>query len=279
VDLDDTRSALEQLRLLYIAENLSELMHEAVKENLSPPRFLDKVLAVELRRREERRIKTALQQSGLPPGQTLADFDWSFQPGVERSRIETLATCAWIREHTTVLVQGPPGVGKTHLAVALGVKAIENGFSVAFYRLEDLLHAMKQHAEVPPRRLKSKKYLKVGLLIVDEVGFQPMTREEASLFFRLVNYRYQRGSTLITTNKAVKDWPEVLAGDEVMATAILDRLLHRCHVIGIKGRSYRLKELEKLLKRRTLRGPGPGAPRGPGGTSLGPGGVVRVRVP
>jgi len=139
-------------------------------------------------------------------------------------------------------------VGKTHLAISLGVKAVENGFGVAFFRLEDLLHALKRDAEIPPRRLKGKKYLKVSLLIVDEVGFQPMTRQEASLFFRMVSYRYGRGSTLITTNKSVKDWPEILAGDEVMATALLDRLLHRSYVLNIKGRSYRLKELERMLK-------------------------------
>jgi len=132
--------------------------------------------------------------------------------------------------------------------VALGVKAVENGFSVAFYRLEDLLHAMKKDAEVPPRRLKGKKYLKVSLLIIDEVGFQTLTRQEASLLFRLVSYRYQRGSIIITTNKSVKDWPEVLAGDEVMTTALLDRLLHRCHALNIKGRSYRLRDLERSLK-------------------------------
>jgi DNA replication protein DnaC len=142
----------------------------------------------------------------------------------------------------------PPGTGKTHLAIALGVKAVENGFSVAFYRLKDLLYAMKQDSDVAPRSLRGKKYLKVWLLIINEVGFQLMTRHEASLFIRLVSYRYQRGSTIITTNKAVQDWPEVLAGDEVMATAILDRLLHRCHVFAIKGGSYRLKEFEKLLK-------------------------------
>jgi DNA replication protein DnaC len=248
VDLDTTREALEQLGLMHIADTLPQILNEAVKENLAAHRFLDKLLAMETTRREERRIKTSLKLSGLPTGQTLGNFDWSFQPGIERSKIETLATCAWIREHATVLIQGPPGTGKTHLAVALGVKAVENGFSVAFYRLEDLLHAMKQDAEVAPRRLRGKKYLKVSLLIIDEVGFQPMSRQEASLFFRLVSYRYQRGSTLITTNKAVKDWPEVLAGDEVMATAILDRLLHRCHVLNIRGRSYRLKELEKLMK-------------------------------
>jgi DNA replication protein DnaC len=248
VDLDSTRAALEQLGLLHVAESLPQMLNEAVKDNLAAHRFLDKLLAAEMSRREERRIKTSLKLSGLPPGQTLGNFDFGFQPGVERSKIETLATCAWIREHATLLVVGPPGVGKTHLAVALGVKAVENSFSVAFYRLEDLLHAMKQDAEVPPRRLRGKKYLKVSLLVIDEVGFQPMTRQEASLFFRLVSYRYQRGSTLITTNKSVKDWPEVLAGDEVMATAILDRLLHRCHVLNIRGRSYRLRELEKLMK-------------------------------
>lgn len=248
VDVDRTRETLEQLGLAHAAERLGEFLTEAVKKSVPTHRFLDQLLEAETREREERRIKTSLRLSGLPTGQTLANFDFSFQPSVERSRIETLATCAWIRERETLLLQGPPGVGKTHLAVALGVKAVENGFSVAFLRLEDLLHALKKDAEVPPRRLKGKKYMSVALLVIDEVGFQPMSRQEASLLFRLVSYRYERGSILITTNKAVKDWPEVLAGDEVMATALLDRLLHRCHVLNIKGRSYRLRDLERMVK-------------------------------
>jgi DNA replication protein DnaC len=248
VDLDSTKAALEQLGLFYMAERISDEIHEAVKEEMAPQRFLDKLLALEVSRREERRIKTSLRLSTLPTGQTLANFDFGFQRGVERSRIATLATCAWIREHATVLIQGPPGVGKTHLAVARGVKAIENGYSVSFYRLDDLLHSMKRHAGLPPSRLRSKKYFNSALLVVDEVGFQPMAREEAALFFRLVSYRYQRGATLITTNRAVNEWPEVLAGDEVMTTALLVLLLHNCHVVAIKGRSYRLKELEKMLK-------------------------------
>ncbi|MHC4934155.1 MAG: IS21-like element helper ATPase IstB [Planctomycetota bacterium] len=248
VDLDKTRSMLEDLGLDFAAETLPGLISEAAKDNLPAHGFLDRLLEEEKSRREERRIRTSLRLSGLPTGQTLADFDWSFQPGIKKSQIETLATCEWIRERETLILAGPPGVGKTHLAVSLGVKAVENGFGVAFFRLEDLLHALKRDADIPPRRLKGKKYLKVSLLIVDEVGFQPMSRQEASLFFRMVSYRYGRGSTLITTNKSVKDWPEILAGDEVMATALLDRLLHRCHMVQIKGRSYRLRDLERMLK-------------------------------
>jgi len=248
VDIDRTRESLEQLGLSYAAEQLGEFLTRAVSSNVPVHRFLDQLLEAETRQREERRIKSSLRLSGLPTGQTLANFDFAFQPSVERSRIETLATCAWIRQRETLLLQGPPGVGKTHLAVSLGAKAVENGFSVAFFRLEDLLHALKKDADVPPRRLRAKKYMNVALLIIDEVGFQPLTRQEASLLFRLVSYRYERGSILITTNKAVKDWPEVLAGDEILATALLDRLLHRCHVINIRGRSYRLRDLERMVK-------------------------------
>ncbi|HSB54998.1 MAG TPA: IS21-like element helper ATPase IstB [Gemmatimonadales bacterium] len=248
LEVDGTREKLLRLGLGHAAEALVAELTEAAQHDRSAHQVLDRLLTLELSQRDERRIRTSLRLSGLPPGMTLGEFDFAFQPSVERRQIETLATCAFIREHATLLIQGPPGVGKTHLCAGLGVKAIEHGFSVAFYVLEDLLHEMRKDAAVAPQRLRRKKYFNVSYLVVDEVGFEPMSREDASLFFRLVSYRYCRGSTAITTNKSVKGWPGIFAGDEALAAAILDRLLHRSVVLNIRGRSYRLQELEKLLK-------------------------------
>ena len=250
LDIDRSREQLESLGLTHAASALDATLSAAVKQDTSAHAFLDKLLTAELDERDQRRVKTSLRLSNLPSGISLADFDFAFQPSVERSRIETLATGSWLKASETLLIQGPPGVGKTHLAVGLGVKAVEHGFSVQFYRFDELLVALRADAGVPPNRLRRKKYLSTALLIIDELGFEPMNREEASLFFRLVSYRYGRGSILITTNKSVRDWTELLAGDEALTTAILDRLLHNAHVINIKGRSYRLRDLESALVSR-----------------------------
>jgi DNA replication protein DnaC len=248
VEVDGIREKLQGLGLLHAAEALTEELTEAVKHARPAHVVLDRLLSREAAARDERRVRTSLKLSNLPLGMTLGNFDFGFQPSIDRRQIETLATCAFIREQCTLLVQGPPGVGKTHLAVGLGVRAIEQGFSVAFYLLDELLHEMRKDAAVSAQALKRKKYFNVSYLVIDEVGFEPMNQQDASLFFRLVSYRYRRGSTAITTNKSVKDWPGILAGDEALATAILDRLLHKSVVLNVRGRSYRLQDLEKVLK-------------------------------
>ncbi len=247
VTLDPLAAKLAAVGLDHPASCLPELVEEATRDKLTPVAFLDLLLTRQLERKDERRVTTMLKLSGLPPGKTLEDFDWTFQPRADRRQIEALATCCYLRDKSNILFLGPPGVGKSHLATALGVKAIKNGFSVAHFVLDDLMHVLKADAAIPPARLRAKRYFNCGLLLIDEIGFRPLDRNEANLFFRLISTRYERGSIVLTSNKHVRDWPAIFAGDEILTTAILDRLLHHVHVISIDGRSYRLRELGALL--------------------------------
>ena len=249
-DLDATRRLLERLRLEWTAQTLTDVLEHGVKESLSLPAFLHRVCQCEQDFREERRVRTALKLSGLPVGKSLESFDWDFQRAVDKGQIDLLATSEFVRRQEVVLFLGPPGVGKTHLAAGLGLRAVQNGFSVVFLSADHLVELVRRDEASDGRRLHRRKYMTTALLIVDELGFQSLDRRDAHLLFKIISYRYERGATVITSNKGIRDWPEILAGDEVLATAILDRLLHHCHVVQIDGRSFRLRDMEQLTKER-----------------------------
>jgi len=248
ITLDVVREKLGKISLKYTADNLSFLLEEAVKKDLSLHNFLDMILTEELQRREEERIKMWLRLSSLPPGKTLENFDFSFQPSISKKRIEMLTTGEYVRRCENILFLGPPGVGKSHLATALGVKAVECGFRVLYRKLNDLIRMLKEDTLRPRARVNCRSYHRARLLIIDEVGFDPLSTTEANLFFHLISRRYENSSVIITSNKTFRDWPKVFAGDEVMVTAILDRLLHHSHVINVKGRSWRLKDMEEAIQ-------------------------------
>ena len=235
---------LTRLQLVGTRERLDTLLQQAAREEVSYLDFLDRVLSEEVAAKDEKRTRMGVQIAHFPLKRTLEDFDFGAQPSVDRKLIRELETGRFLANGENVLLLGPPGVGKTHLAIGLGRRAVETGASCLFLSATGLV-AQLLRAESEGRLDERLSYLaKPKLLIIDELGYLPFERQAAHLLFQLVNRRYERGSLLITSNQPVGNWGEVF-GDAVLATAILDRLLHHSVVITIKGDSYRLREKRK----------------------------------
>lgn len=237
--LDRIQSSLTRLKLSRMGEILEQVIKTSEERGKSYLSFLEELLEEEVACKEQRRVETALKISGLPFIKSIDEFDFAFQPKLDRQKVMSLFDLTFIREKANVVLLGPPGVGKTHLAVSIALKACQSGVSIYFTNMEDLIKKLKKDRDAG-RPGRGRSYHKSALVIVDEVGYTPIDREECNLFFRFIANRYEKASTIITSNKAFSDWTE-LFHDPVIVTAFLDRLLHHSVIINIRGSSYRLR--------------------------------------
>jgi DNA replication protein DnaC len=244
--IERIRRHLVGLRMPRALETLDHLVQQIERGQLSTLEAIELLLAEEITIRESRRIKAALQMARLGAVKTLSGFDFSFQPSLDRNRIMALAALDFIDRHEVVHFIGQSGTGKSHLAVALGVEAVRAGRSVYFSPLADIIDSLAKADREGRLRERIRYLCRAQLLIIDEIGYLSVGAGAGNLFFQLVNARYERGAMILTSNRGFAEWGQVF-GDAIIATALLDRLLHHAVVVQIEGSSYRLRQHADLL--------------------------------
>ena len=232
------------LKLPWMLENYEALHEQALKKKTGSLEYLAELLRGELETRHERAIQRRIKAARFAVMKTLESFNWQWPEQIDRAQVEHLASLRFIENKHNAVLLGPVGVGKTHLATAIAIKACQHGHKVLYINaieaINDLITAQKQG------QLKQalRKYTNIGLLVLDEIGYLPIDKNGADLLFQIISARYERGSILLTTNKAFKDWPTIFAGDSTLTSAVLDRLLHHCETVVIQASSYRMRKVK-----------------------------------
>jgi len=258
--IEHLQSALNGLGLKAVESRLESLLEQAAKTEPSYADFLQDVLGCEVDARRGRYLRARLQLAHLPFVKNFDQFDFGFQPSIDERQIRELRTLRFIHEASNVIFLGPPGVGKTHLSVALAEAAIQSGFGAYFMTAHDLVSDLGRAYREGRLDRRMRVYLAPRVLIIDEMGYLPLDELGATIFFQLVSARYERGSIILSSNKSYGDWGSIF-GDPIIATAILDRLLHHSTTINIRGESYRLKDRRRAgLLSRPEEAPPSGAP-------------------
>jgi len=242
---EQIRWMLADLKMPGALEAADGILSKADSGSLTAAEAIQELLGAQISLRNNRRLQAAMRSSRLPAVKTLEEFDFSFQPSIKRDQIESLAELSFLERKENVVLLGPPGVGKTHLAIGLAIAAAQSGRRVYYGTLADLVTSLEEARAAGALKRRLAVLAAPSLMVVDEIGYLPVSPAGATLFFQLMSRRYEHASTVMTSNKGFEEWGEVL-GDEVMAAALIDRILHHCHIVNIRGNSYRMRQHTEL---------------------------------
>jgi DNA replication protein DnaC len=240
--IDNLPLQLEALKLLYFQQHHQGLATQAASEHWSHVEYLARLAEGEAHRREDQSIKNRVKAARFPMIKTLDDFDWNWPKKINRAQIQNLFRLNFVEDNANAIFLGPVGVGKSHIAIALGYAACLKGYSVLWTSAVDIINTMAAAQGTRSMKHEMKKYLKPRVLAIDELGYLPIDKQGADALFQIISHRYERGALIVTSNRAYKHWPETFNNDSTLTSALLDRVLHHAHTALIEGKSFRMKD-------------------------------------